>query len=88
MMPSPTHICPPATSVLLLKNPFKGLLSFFSLLSVGSVVFVLCKIYWGGHSLHDAQSYSHLYLQLKDPLQGSLSFSFFIGIGIMVSDWH
>ena len=39
----------------------------------------------GGHSLHDVQSYSHLYRLLKNPLQGSLSFSFFIGVAIMVS---
>ena len=32
---------------------------------------------------YDAQSYPHLYLVLKDPLQGSLSF-FFIGAGNMV----
>ena len=39
---------------------------------------------WGCHSLHDAQSYPHLYLLLKYPLQGSFPFLFFIGIGIMV----
>ena len=33
---------------------------------------------------YDAQSYSHLYFLLEDPLQGSLSFFFFIGAGIMV----
>ena len=32
---------------------------------------------------YDAQSYSHQYFLLEDPLQGSLSF-FFIGAGIMV----
>ena len=34
------------------------------------------------HGLHDAQSYPHLYLVLKDPHQSSLSFFyFFIGAG-------
>ena len=35
------------------------------------------------HGLHDAQSYPHLFLVLKDPHQGLLSFLFiFIGTGI------
>ena len=40
-----------------------------------------------GHGLHDAWSYPHLYLVLKDPLQGSFPFYFLfcIGAGIMVS---
>ena len=30
------------------------------------------------HGLHDARSYPHLYLVLKDPHEGSLSFLFFL----------
>ena len=33
---------------------------------------------WGGHRLHDAQSYPHLYLLLKYPLQGSFFFVCFL----------